>query len=129
MQRDCERLGISEAAGTLQYDPSVAGLAMLYLADRGGDIPAFLQRVYDAGFRRQEDIADMQTIVRLLDDAGFEEFARTGTERMTQLQDKLVEAWAFNSPSYLLEGEVYQGRQHLPLLAWQLGDRVGNPPV
>jgi hypothetical protein len=36
---------------------------------------------------------------------------------------------AFGVPAYLLHGEVFIGRQHLPMLEWLLTGQPGAPPI
>ena len=117
LARDCERLGIGIEAGQRRFDGRPAGMGMLYLDRQGGDIPAWLGKVYDRAFRRGADVSQLNEIVGIIDDDEFEAYAEGGgPEELEALQDALLEAGVFSSPAYVLGGEVFQGRQHLPLI-------------
>ena len=45
------------------------------------------------------------------------------------VQSAALEAGVFDVPSYSLDGEIFLGRQHLPMIRWLLSDRRGQPPV
>ncbi len=46
-----------------------------------------------------------------------------------EIQNAALEAGIFDVPSYLIDGEIFLGRQHLPMIRWLLSDRRGQPPV
>lgn len=115
LERDCRRLGIELASGRREFDPRPAAIGMLFLGERGGDVAAFLERLYRRGFYEGADIADPEEVSRLVDDAAFDD--SRPVQDLDRLQDQLLEAGVFMSPAYIYREEVFQGRQHLPLLA------------
>ena len=48
----------------------------------------------------------------------------TGPAELASQRDVLIDAGCFSSPNYLVEGELYLGRQHLPLIRARL---AGTP--
>ncbi len=46
-----------------------------------------------------------------------------------EIQNAALEAGIFDVPSYLIDGEIFLGRQHLPMIRWLLSDQRGQPPV
>ena len=38
-------------------------------------------------------------------------------------------AGVFETPAYLVDGEVFLGRAHLPMVRWILSNRAGPPPI
>lgn len=117
LQRDCERLGITVDAGARQFESDLAGTGVLYLNERGRDVASYLQQVYKRAFRDGADISQIEEIGRCVGDEGFGAWAQSaGYEALELLQNQLLEAGVFSSPAYVVNGEVFQGRQHLPLL-------------
>lgn len=118
LERDCARLGISIEQGARQFDASLAGMGLLFVAARGGDIPDYLDRVYRRAYRDGADIDRLAEIAGLVADDAFRAFVATsGRDALDSVQHQLLEAGVFISPAYVYDGEVFQGRQHLPLLA------------
>lgn len=115
LERDCRRLGIDIAAGRREFDPRPAAVGLLFLGETGGDIPAFLEKVYHAGFGEGVDIANPKEVARLVDDPAFDGYRPS--QDLDGLEALLLEAGVFTSPAYVYRDEVFQGRQHLPLLA------------
>ena len=44
------------------------------------------------------------------------------------MQQRIFEAGIFGVPGYVVEGEYYWGREHLPRVRWILGGRRGPAP-
>lgn len=117
LERDCERLGITVAAGARRFDSRLAGIGLMFLNTRGGDIPAYLERVYRRAFHEKMGVESAQEIATLVGDDQFLAFeGGSGPAALDSIQDQLLEAGVFGSPAYVLDGEVFQGREHLPLL-------------
>ena len=55
------------------------------------------------------------------------ERARTSCER--DRPRRLRGAGIFDVPAYVVEGEIYFGRQHLPMVRWMLTGKRGEPPI
>jgi 2-hydroxychromene-2-carboxylate isomerase len=72
-----------------------------------------------------------QAVAELGGDAGaFREYAaREGRAELAELQRELAAAGLFSVPAYLTGGEVFLGRQHLPMLEWLLTGRTGLAPI
>lgn len=119
LERDCERLGISIRNGARQFESSLAGIGLMFVSEqRGGDVGAYLEQVYRRAFQDGADIEKLDEIVSLVGDETFRTYAQTsGRKALDVLQDQLLEAGVFSSPAYVLDGEVFQGRQHLNLIA------------
>ena len=93
---------------------------------------AALRKYLDLAFRQYwEDDLDIESpdsVSRLLSAAGVLDFDRD-TERLRTLQDSLSVAGVLETPAYLVEGEVFLGRAHLPMIRWILAGRAGPPPI
>ena len=51
-----------------------------------------------------------------------------GREYHDRLQDEILEQGYYGVPTYVIDGEAYFGRQHLPRVRWHLQGQVGALP-
>jgi len=117
------------------WDSSLAAIGMLWAKQHGsGVLKAYTDRVYEAFWKRELDIEDVQVVRRELSAAGaevggFEEYlAGSGRRLHDAMQTRIFEAGIFGVPSYVVDGELYFGREHLPRIRWILGGRRGPAP-
>jgi len=109
------------------WNTTLAGTAMLY-ADDGGTLREFQQRLWPPFWRRELDVEDLGVIEAVLQSSGiatdgFEAFARgEGLQRLTAIQEEARRRGVFGVPTYVLNGELFFGREHLPLLRRRLCD-------
>mmetsp|Transcript_45826 Transcript_45826/g.147145 ORF Transcript_45826/g.147145 Transcript_45826/m.147145 type:complete len:318 (-) Transcript_45826:132-1085(-) len=107
------------------WDTSLAGIAMLF-AERRGRLRDFQQRLWPSFWRRDLDAEDLGTLAAVLrasgvDTAGFEEFvAGDGRRELMEIQEEATRRGIFGVPSYVLDGEMFFGREHLALLRLRL---------
>ncbi len=117
------------------WDSSLAAIGFLWVRDQD---PVAFRRYVDITFerfwRRELDIEDVAVIRGLLAEAGaevadFEDWARTeGRALHDDLQERILNEGLFGVPTYVIDSEVYFGRQYLPRVRWHLGGRDGAPP-
>jgi 2-hydroxychromene-2-carboxylate isomerase len=120
--------------GTVKiWDSSLAGIAMLW-AKRQGGFDRFLDAAYPPFWRRELDIEDAGVLEATLaaaglETAGFREWA-AGPGRALHDATNLAafDAGVYGVPTYLVEDEMWFGREHLPRVAWILGGRRGPAP-
>ncbi|MBC8188160.1 MAG: hypothetical protein H8E78_08165 [Proteobacteria bacterium] len=55
--------------------------------------------------------------------------AGEGSAALDRISEDLQAHGAFAAPSYLVENEIFLGRQHLPMIDWILGGRNGRGPI
>lgn len=120
--------------GTIKiWDSSRAGIAMLW-AKRQGRFDEFVDVAYPPFWRRELDIDDWSVLEGSLSEAGvdvggFREWAEgPGRELHDQTNTEAFDAGVYGVPTYLVEDEMWFGREHLPRVEWILGGRVGAPP-
>jgi 2-hydroxychromene-2-carboxylate isomerase len=120
--------------GTVKiWDSSLAGIAMLWARQRGGT-DAFIDVAYPPFWRRELDIEDLGVLERSLAEAGletlgFRDWAQgPGRELHDRTQQAAFDAGVFGVPTYLVEDEMWFGREHLPRIAWILAGRRGPAP-
>jgi 2-hydroxychromene-2-carboxylate isomerase len=88
----------------------------------GSQAQAYVQRAFERYWRDKLDIEKGPALSALLDDAGvpiegFTAYAlREGRAELERVQSELINAGIFEVPTYLLNDEIYVGRQHLPLI-------------
>jgi 2-hydroxychromene-2-carboxylate isomerase len=129
LQWECDRLGITTELGGRRIDSSIGALGTLYVAQSGGDVAAYLERAFAHVFRDGASLEESD-VHALIGDDGFHSFASgDGNAQLDALQAELLEGGIYASPAFVLEGEIFQGRQHFPLIRWQLSGRIGSPPV
>lgn len=111
-------------------DVTLASLGLMW-ARRAG--PDAAQRYVEAVFAGHwdgsldlEQLAEIETVLTTagVDAGGFDTFVMAaGHSELAQLQDVLVERGVFTVPTYLIAGELFVGRGHLPLIRSLLSNR------
>ena len=66
----------------------------------------------------------MTTADRILEWAGD-----AGPAAAASLDAELRGFGLFQVPAYVVDGEVFYGRQHLPMIEWILNSRSGSAPI
>ena len=127
------------AQGLLLREPyreapvDAAGQAWLWLRqhapNRLGD---FLRQLFRRYWSLELDAANPASVAELLgpEAEAFLDWARhEGPAALDANQRALRAEGVFQTPAYLLEGELFYGRQHLPMLRWMLEGRSGPVPI
>ncbi len=122
--------------GTVKiWDSSLAGIAMLWARNHGEAVfDRFLDDAYARFWRRELDIEDAGALEVVLGEAGaevegFRDYAQgPGRAAHDELNRAAFDAGVFGVPTYLVEDEMWFGREHLPRVAWLLGGRRGPAP-
>ena len=117
------------------WDSSLASIGMLWArqADRVV-LRSYMDMVYERFWCRELDIEDPEVVAGVVAEAGgdapgFRDYlADAGRREHDELQSALHPAGLFGVPSYVIDGEVFFGREHLPAVRWMLGGRQGAPP-
>ena len=122
--------------GTVKiWDSSLAGIAMLWTKRQGTDVlDRFLDAAYPPFWRRELDIEDvgaLEDVMRAADAKvdGFAAWAEgPGREAHDEINRAAFDAGVFGVPTYLVDDEMWFGREHLPRVAWLLSGRSGAAP-
>ncbi len=110
-------------------DSTLAGMAMLTAKAQSDDtLHGFLDRTFERYWKAELDLEDRGALRAILEEVGAHELPRD-TDAFTALQASLAAAGIFNAPTYLVEGEIFVGRAHLPMIRWILEGRVGPGPI
>jgi 2-hydroxychromene-2-carboxylate isomerase len=108
----------------------------LYMRDRHPErLVDYLVALFGGYWSRDVDVSRIVEIMELVARAGGDAsaFARwqesDGPPASAALASELRALGIFQVPAYLLDGEVFYGRQHLPMLRWILEGRPGDGPI
>ncbi len=137
--RDARRyanlVGLTVRGTTKIWDSSLASIGLEW-AKRHGPRPlrAYIDLTYERFWKRELDIEDPSVVAAVLAEAGatafgFADFARgEGRAEHDLMQHRIFAAGIFGVPSYVVEGELFFGREHLPRIRWLLSGRRGPFP-
>lgn len=115
------------------WDSSLAGTAMLWAREKGG-FDRFVDEAYPRFWRRELDIDDVAVLESTLALAdlpieGFRDWAAgEGRHLHDRINEEAFDAGVYGVPTYLVEDEMWFGREHLPRIQWILEGRRGSPP-
>jgi len=114
------------------WDSTIASGGMLY-AKRQGD--AVFRRYHDAAFerfwKRELDIEDPAVVAGVLteagaDTAGFPAYlAGEGRQQLDRVCRDAEAIGVFGVPTFILDGELFWGREHLPDIRAMIGESSG----
>lgn len=117
------------------WDSSLAAIGLLWAKRQGHDVlKAYIDDVYPRFWARELDIEDTAVIRERLAAAGaaldgFDAFLRgDGRREHDALQEHVLDCGYFGVPTYVIDGEAYFGREHLPRVRWHLSGRRGPMP-
>ena len=127
--------GLTLRGTTKIWDSSLAHIGMLWAKEQSQQVQReYIGRVYEPFWKRELDIEDPAVISRVLraagaDIAGFDEY-RQGSGRALHdaMQSAVFDAGIFGVPSYVVNGELFFGREHLPMVRWLLTGSHGDAP-
>lgn len=117
------------------WDSSLAAIGMLWAKQQGRDLlKRYTDNTYEKFWKRELDIEDSKVIVSQLQEAGgdtdgfLDYLEGAGREEHDRLQEEVLDAGYYGVPTYVIAGEAYFGRQHLPRVRWHLGGEKGPMP-
>ena len=117
-------------------DTSAFAAGLLWLNQRNReDVRPYLQQTFDGYWQERLDVEDPTAVARVVEGLGQDGHAYASyaadvaPSRVADLRERLVAAGVFNVPSFVVQGQVFLGRAHLPMVRWLLEGRRGPPPV
>ena len=117
------------------WDSSLAGIGMLWAKRSGRDVlKGYMDIAYERFWRRELDIEDEAVMASVVAEAGGDEkgylafLEGEGRREHDDLQAQRHGSGVFGVPTYVIDGEVFFGREHLPAVRWLLGGRQGPAP-
>ena len=136
---DCRRYASSRGLvlrGTQKiWDSSLAAIGLLFAKQQGRELlKAYSDIVYERFWRRELDIEQPDVIRAVLVEAGVDTHGfgsylnGPGREAHDELQDRILDRGYFGVPTFVIDDEMYFGREHLPQIKWRLSGRHGTMP-
>src|SRR5262245_8155085 len=117
------------------WDSSLAGIAMTWAKTQGRDVlRSYLDRTYERFWKRELDIEQLTVVTEILREAGatvagFADYATgPGRREHDATQLTIFDAGIFGVPSFIVNRELFWGREHLPMVRWLLTDKRGPAP-
>lgn len=135
VERYARRLGLPLQDPYRERDSTAAALGLLRCEARSSELARqYVDCVFARRWGGSLELASSSAIGALLaelgDGDGWDAYVEdAGPGRLAAMRQRLTEAGVFDVPTYLYDGEVFHGRQHLPMLRWLLTDRQGEPPL
>ena len=120
-RRQAKKRGLT-IRGTVKIWDTVLGAAGLLWAKRQGDavLHAYHDRVFERFWKRALDIEDVAVVTGVLqeagaDTAGFAAYAAgEGPAEVNRISRAAEEAGVFGTPTFVIDGELFWGSEHLP---------------
>ena len=117
------------------WDSSVAAIGMLWAKRHGSSVlRAYMGVTYERFWKRELDIEDVSVIEGVLRETGanteqFREYlSGEGRALHDLIQRSAFDAGIFGVPTFIVEREMFFGREHLPRVKWILLGRHGPAP-
>ncbi len=117
------------------WDSSLASIGLMWAKTQPHQVlKNYINLVFEPFWRRELDIENVQVIEEKLqqagaDIAGFSDYlsgqGRTDHDRQ---QKNIFNAGIFGVPTFVIENEIFFGREHLPRIEWILCGRKGDAP-
>lgn len=127
--RYAERLGVPLKRSGAGVDASLAAAACIWATEQGVG-REFAERAFGGFWEGQLDIEDAAAVTGILEDLGAPGFdLDDGAGRLEKLREELEERGVFGIPTYVVEGQMFMGRQHLPMIRWLLTGQQGPGPL
>lgn len=117
VRRAANRRGLTILGTRKIFDSTLAAVGMLY-AQKSGVFRPYHDIVFERFWRRELDIENPDVIAAVLkesgaDVAGWPAFLDEGHAERQRIQRDAEEAGVFGVPSFIVNGELYWGREHL----------------
>ena len=120
-RRQAKRRGLVIRGPQKIWDSALAAIGMLYVKRQGAEV---LRRYHDLIFerfwKRELDIEDPRVIGAVLEEAGADSagfsayLAGEGRAELEQVCHAAEANGVFGVPSFVVDGELFWGREHLP---------------
>ncbi len=121
-RRQARRQGLTIRGPQKIWDSSLAAAGMLFARMHGETV---FRRYHDAVFerfwRRELDMESVSAIAAVLQESGapaaaFEDWAEIGRAEVGRISREAEANGVFGVPSFIVDGELFWGREHLPAI-------------
>jgi 2-hydroxychromene-2-carboxylate isomerase len=125
-RREANRRGLTIRGPRKIFDSTLANMGMLY-AQRHGVFRSYHDRVFERFWKRELDIEDIAVVTAVLteagaDTSGFASYAaEEGPAEVDRIRVEAEAAGVFGTPTFVIDGELFWGSEHLPDIREMLG--------
>ena len=129
-RRQATQLGLTIRGTQKIWDSTLAAAGMLFAQQHGAPVfHRYHDIIFERFWRRELDIESVAAIASLLREAGadpstFPSWAETGRAEVARISRDAEAEGVFGVPSFIVDGELYWGREHLP----DIRQRLASPP-
>ena len=134
-RRYAERQGYMLKGTEKIWDSSIPNIGILWVVEHGRDrLADYFEAVFPPFWRRELDIEDVDVVTRCIeaagvDSTGFDAYQQgPGRQLHDDLQAQLHPAGIYGVPTYVFDGQILFGREHLPFVRWSLTGKQGEAP-
>ena len=134
-RRYAERQGYVLKGTEKIWDSSLPNMGITWVCQHQPSALAdYFEAVYPPFWRRELDIEDVEKVIQCLEQAGvnsdgFSDYVQgVGRSQHDELQAQLHPAGIYGVPSYVFDGKILFGREHLPYIGWHLAGQSGPAP-
>ena len=133
-RRQARKRGLTILGPRKIWNSSLAAIGMLWAKRQSAAVfRAYHNRIFERFWRRELDIEDPAVIAAVLVEAGADTaglanyLVGEGRREHDMIRDAAQAAGVFGVPSFLIEGELFWGREHLPDIKEMLAPRNRTP--
>ena len=125
-RRQANELGLTIRGPRKIFDSSIAAVGMLF-AQKQGVFTAYNDKTFESFWKRELDIEDPTAVAGVLAEVGadasvFSTYLEDeGKSELDRLRLEAEELGVFGVPTFVLDGELFWGRDHLPMIRRRLG--------
>jgi len=136
-ERMCEMLGIDRQLAERTINPLMLSLGLLWLKEGQHEFDICLDYAVTAFRKTFIDNADVESeaaVTGMLESMnvtgdGFGAFVGETSESFMSRAEELLENGILSAPAFIVDGEIFHGREHLPLITWMLTGGQGRLPT
>jgi len=114
-------------------DTALAAQGLLFLRHGAPDrASAYCARIFERIWKENADPADSAAIEAAIGALAprFRGYVKSdGPRELAENARELADAGVYAAPAYLVDGDVFLGRQHLPMIEWLATGQTGEPPI
>jgi 2-hydroxychromene-2-carboxylate isomerase len=126
-RRQARKRGLTILGTRKIWDSTLAAAGMLFALQQGDAVfRQYHDLVFDRFWRRALDIEDTAAITDVLSEAGapgaaFAAYEAAGRAEVTAISRAAEDMGVFGVPSFVVDGEIFWGREHLPDIQAMVG--------